>query len=181
MLIKRLELEGLCLVEPERRTDPRGFFARTFCEKEFAAAGLPSRFPQCNVSYNRARGSLRGLHYQARPHPEGKLVRCTRGAIFDVAVDIRPESPTFCRWAGVELSAENRLALYIPPGFAHGFQTLGDDCEVFYQMSEPYHQDLARGLRWNDPAFGIAWPIPEPAMSERDAALPLMDRKSFDW
>ena len=144
-------LPGLIIVDISVMSDDRGYFARTFCAEEFAAAGLPTVFPQCNTSFNLARGTLRGLHWQADPYPEGKLVRCTRGMIVDVAVDLRPESPTCRRWVGIELSAENGRALYIPPGFAHGFQTLVDETEVFYQMSETYRRDLSRGGRWNDP------------------------------
>ena len=167
-------LQGLVVVEPQPTEDERGSFARVFCMEEFAAAGLPTAFPQCNVSVNRRRGTLRGLHWQDEPHPEGKLVRCTRGAIWDVAVDLRPDSPTFHRWLGFELTAANGRALYIPPGFAHGFQTLEEDTEVFYQMTESYRSGLARGARWNDPAFGIAWPLPDPILSPRDAAHPAL-------
>jgi dTDP-4-dehydrorhamnose 3,5-epimerase len=173
MRLTRLEIPDVWLVQPERRTDPRGFFARTFCAAEFAAHGLPTAFPQCNISFNTERRTLRGLHWQDDPHPEGKLVRCTRGAIFDVAVDIRPASPTYGRWVGATLSAVDADALYIPPGFAHGFQTLLDETEVFYQMSESYVPNMARGLRWNDPTLAIAWPLADPILSERDAALPL--------
>jgi dTDP-4-dehydrorhamnose 3,5-epimerase len=173
MQLTRLAIPDVWLVRPERRTDPRGFFARTFCAAEFAAHGLPTTFPQCNISFNAERRTLRGLHWQDDPHPEGKLVRCTRGAIFDVAVDIRPASPTHGRWVGATLSADDADALYIPPGFAHGFQTLQDASEVFYQMSESYVPNMARGLRWNDPTLAIAWPLADPILSERDAALPL--------
>ncbi len=165
-------LTGAVLVEIEPNRDERGLFARTFCRDEFAAAGLPGEFVQASVSHNLKRGTLRGLHYQAPPHEEPKLVRCTRGAIHDVIVDLRRASPTHCRWFAVELSAENRRALYVPPGFAHGFQTLVDDTEILYQMAERYVADLARGVRWNDPAFAIDWPIADPFMSERDATYP---------
>ena len=163
-------LEGVLEIRVTPFGDERGLFARTYDEATFAAAGLPNRWPQCNTSWNRARGTLRGLHYQAEPHPEPKLVRCTRGRVFDVAVDLRPDSPGFCRWVGVELSAGDRNALYIPAGFAHGFLTLEDDSEVFYQMGESYVPGLARGVRWNDPAFAIAWPAQPDRLSERDAA-----------
>lgn len=163
---------GLWLVQPERRADARGWFARTFCAAEFAAHGLPTHFPQCNASFNAARGTLRGLHWQADPWPEGKLVRCTAGAIFDVAVDIRPASSTRGQWASAELTAENGNALYIPPGFAHGFQTLQDGTEVFYQMTEAYHEPQARGLHYADPTFAIPWPVPDPRVSGRDDHLP---------
>jgi len=161
------------VVELEKRGDDRGFFARAFCEKEFAAAGLPARFVQVNNSLSAQRGTLRGMHYQAKPHEEAKVVRCTQGAVWDVMVDLRPESATFKRWQGVELSAANRRALYIPEGLAHGFQTLTDDAELLYLMSEFYHPESARGVRWDDPAFRIEWPLQDPHMSERDRTYPL--------
>jgi dTDP-4-dehydrorhamnose 3,5-epimerase len=157
------------IIELERLEDERGFFARTFCQDEFAAHGLKSLFVQCNVSFNEKRGTLRGMHYQDKPHEEAKLVRCTRGAVFDVIIDIRRESSTYKQWIGVELTADNRRMLYIPEGFAHGFQTLEDGSEMFYQMSEMYRPELARGIRWNDPAFAIRWPLPSPIISARDA------------
>jgi len=160
------------VIEIEPHADARGFFARIFCRDTLSAAGLPGEFMQASVSYNIRRGTLRGMHYQAPPHEEPKLVRCTRGAIFDVIIDLRPGSATHRRWFGIELSAENRRTLYVPPGFAHGFQTLADDTEIHYQMAAPYMPALARGVRWNDPAFGIAWPIAEPVLSERDATYP---------
>jgi dTDP-4-dehydrorhamnose 3,5-epimerase len=165
-------LAGLVVVDSTPIADDRGHFARSFCADAFAAAGLPSTFPQCNFSFNQRCGTLRGLHWQAEPHPEGKLVRCTQGAVFDVAVDIRPASATFRQWFGLELSAGNGRALYIPPGFAHGFQALRDGSEVFYMMTESYHPALARGAAWDDPGFGIAWPLAAPIMSDRDRALP---------
>jgi dTDP-4-dehydrorhamnose 3,5-epimerase len=160
MIFTETPLAGAFVVEPERIADERGFFARTWCVEEFAARGLEARLVQCSVSYNGRRGTLRGMHYQIAPHEEVKLVRCTAGAIYDVIVDLRPASPTHQHWFGVELSAANRLALYIPRGFAHGFQTLADESEVFYQMAEFYHPESARGVRYDDPAFGIAWPLP---------------------
>jgi dTDP-4-dehydrorhamnose 3,5-epimerase len=172
MRILPTELAGLFVVETEKHEDERGYFARTFCAEEFAAAGLGTSYPQCNTSFNRSRGTLRGLHYQDAPSPEARLVRCTRGTIFDVALDLRPNSPTWCRWFGTILSAANATMLFIPAGFAHGFQTLEDATEVFYQMSESYHGDLARGVRWDDPAFAIEWPIPSPTLSPRDAQYP---------
>ncbi len=165
-------LAGLVVLDTTPVADERGHFARTFCTGEFAAAGLPTTFAQCNLSFNARAGTLRGLHWQAEPHPEGKLVRCTRGAVFDVAVDIRPASATFRRWFGLELSAATGRALYIPPGFAHGFQVLQDTSEVFYMMTESYQPVLARGAAWDDPSFGIAWPLAAPILSPRDAALP---------
>ncbi len=175
MRLQPLALPGLALVRQDRLADPRGWFARTVCAESFAAAGLPAHFPQQNASFNERRGTIRGLHWQAEPQPEGKLVRCVRGAVFDVAVDVRPHSPTFGRWEAVELTAENGDALWIPPGFAHGFQALQDRTELLYLMSAPYDPHLARGLRWDDPAVGIAWPLPAPLLSERDRALPGLD------
>ena len=155
-------------MELERREDERGFFARSFCQDEFLKQGLKPVIAQCNVSWNRKRGTLRGMHFQAPPHEEAKVVRCTRGAIWDVIVDLRAGSPTRLRWHAAELSADNRLALYVPEGFAHGFQTLEDDSEVLYQMGESYHADLARGIAWNDPKLAITWPIADPILSDRD-------------
>lgn len=166
------ELPDTVIVDVEAHVDGRGLFARTFCEREFAAAGLPSRFVQSSVSVNTRRGTLRGLHYQAPPMAEGKLVRCTRGAIYDVVVDLRPSSASFLRWMAVELTAENRRALYIPPGCAHGFQTLVNDSDVLYLMTEFYAPETARGVRWNDSAFGVEWPIADPTLSDRDASYP---------
>jgi dTDP-4-dehydrorhamnose 3,5-epimerase len=167
-------LGGLWRIELEPRADERGFLARTFCEREFAARGLNTRWPQCNLTLTRQRGMIRGLHYQAEPKPEIKLIRCSSGTILDVIADIRPGSPTYGRWEGFELSGENRTGLYVPAGFAHGFQCLTDDCHVFYQMSEFYDPTLARGIRWNDPALDIRWPIPNPVLSERDRDLPFL-------
>ena len=161
-------LAGAYIVELERLEDERGFFARSFCEEEFRKHGLRPGIAQCNVSWNRRRGTLRGLHFQAIPHEEAKVVRCTRGAVWDVVVDLRDGSATRRRWHAVELSAENRRALYVPEGFAHGFQTLAEDSEVLYQMSESYYPELARGVRWDDPRLGIKWPLPDPILSERD-------------
>lgn len=173
MVFVETKLKGVFIIEPERREDERGFFARTFCQREFEAHGVDARVAQCSVSFNKRKGTLRGLHYQIAPHAESKLVRCTRGAIYDVAVDLRLDSPTFKQWAAVELSADNRKALYIPAGCAHGFQTLVDDTEVYYQISEVYHPESARGVRWDDPAFGIKWPITEnTTISEKDLCYP---------
>ena len=167
-------LEGAFVVELERMEDERGFFARSFCQDEFRRHGLKPLIAQCNISWNRKRGTLRGLHYQAAPHEEAKVVRCTRGAIWDVVVDLREGSATRLRWYAAELNAENRRALYVPEGFAHGFQTLADDCEVLYQMSEFYHPELARGVRWDDPRLGIDWPLPDPILSARDRSYDLL-------
>lgn len=172
MNIRPTALAGVLVVSPTVNADERGSFARTYDAASFAAAGLPTTWPQCNTSWNACKGTLRGLHYQAEPRPDPKLVRCTRGRIFDVAVDLRRNSASFGRWIGVELSAHNRDALAIPAGCAHGFLTLEDDCEVFYMMGEAYVPELARGVRWNDPAFAIKWPAEPSTMSERDANWP---------
>jgi len=166
-------LSGAFIIEPERRTDERGFFARVWCQEELADHGLETRLVQCSISYNNRAGTLRGLHYQTDPFPEVKIVRCTRGAIFDVIVDLRRESPTFAQHFSIVLTAANRTLLYIPRHFAHGFQTLEDDTEVMYQMSEFYRPESGRGVRWNDPAFGIEWPHTEDRLiNERDASYP---------
>ena len=177
MIFTPTPLAGAVLVDLERNEDARGYFARTWCRREFAAAGLDVALAQCSVSHNRRRGTLRGLHYQAAPHEEDKLVRCTRGALHDVIVDLRPGSATYTRHFAVELTVENGRALFIPRGFAHGFQTLADDTDVLYQMSEFYAAEAARGVRWNDPAFGIAWPIAEPILHPRDAGYPDFARR----
>jgi dTDP-4-dehydrorhamnose 3,5-epimerase len=168
-------LRGAFVVEPEPHVDERGLFARTFCSREFAEHGLATTFVQCSVSLNRLRGTLRGMHYQRPPACEVKLVRCTAGSIYDVIVDVRPDSPTYRQHFGVELTAANRRALYIPEMFAHGFQSLQDDSEVFYQISEFYTPDASTGLRFDDPALGIAWPLPVTVMSEKDRLWPLLD------
>ena len=167
-------LAGAWLVAPEPRSDERGFFGRIWCAREFEAHGLDTRIAQVSVCYTARRGTLRGMHYQAAPQTEIKLIRCAAGAIFDVLVDARRDSPAFGRWEGFELSAANRRQLYVSGGLAHGFQCLTDNCEVFYMMSEPYVPALARGLRWNDPAVNIRWPIADPQLSERDRHLPLL-------
>lgn len=169
------KLKGAYIIEPERLEDERGFFARTFCQKEFEANGLNTRLVQCSISYNKRKGTLRGMHYQTAPMAEAKLVRCTRGAIYDVIVDLRPDSPTYCQWFAEELNAENSKMVYIPEGFAHGFQTLKDDTEVFYQMSEFYSPEHAQGVRWDDPAFGIGWHLNKKIISEKDKNYPLIN------
>jgi dTDP-4-dehydrorhamnose 3,5-epimerase len=166
------KLAGAFLIDLERRSDDRGFFARTFCQQEFEAHGLNAQVVQCNVSFNKRKGTLRGMHYQAAPFAEAKLVRCTSGSIYDVIIDLRPASATFKQYLAVELSAENRRMLYIPEDFAHGFQTLQDDTEIFYQMAQRYSPEHARGVRWNDPAFGIEWPEGERIIIERDRNYP---------
>jgi len=172
MLFRETVLKGAYVVEPERIVDERGFFSRTWCRSEFEAHGLNPNLVQCNVSYNVKKGTLRGMHYQVVPRAETKLIRCTAGAIYDVIVDLRPGSGTFKRWTGVELNADNRCMLYIPEGFAHGFLTLSDNAEVFYQMSEYYSAEHARSVRWNDPAFGIQWPGEVLVISDRDRSYP---------
>jgi dTDP-4-dehydrorhamnose 3,5-epimerase len=167
-------LAGAYTIEMDRLEDERGFFARSYSAEEFAARGLPAAMPQSSVSFNARRGTLRGLHYQAEPHAEDKLVRCTAGAIYDVIVDLRPDSPTARRWFGVELSAANHRSLFVPKGLAHGFMTLRDDTEVLYMISVPYAPGFERGLRWNDPAIGISWPTAPSVVSARDAAYPLL-------
>jgi len=161
-------LPGAFLIDLEPIEDERGFFARSWCQREFAEHGLNDKLVQCNLSFNKEKGTLRGMHYQIAPHEEAKLVRCTRGAVYDVIVDLRHESPAFKRWFAVELTADNRTMLYIPFGLAHGFQTLTATAELFYQMTELYDPDCARGVRWNDPAFAIQWPSDERIISPRD-------------
>ncbi|OQW92797.1 MAG: dTDP-4-dehydrorhamnose 3,5-epimerase [Thiotrichaceae bacterium IS1] len=158
MKFTETRLIGAYRIDLEPLSDERGFFARSWCQKEFKAYGLNPNLLQCSVSFNQKKGTLRGMHYQVAPHAEAKLVRCTRGTIYDVILDLRPDSETFKQWVAIELTAENRRMLYIPEGFAHGFQTLTDDAEVFYQMSEFYYPECARGVRWDDAAFGIEWP-----------------------
>lgn len=162
-------IPGAYVLDIEPHADDRGFFARTWCARELAARGLVSRLAQCSVSSNARAGTLRGMHYQAAPHEETKVVQCIRGAIYDVLVDLRRDCATFRRWVAVELTAENRRMLYVPAGVAHGFQTLADDTDVLYLISEFYAPEASRGVRWNDPAFGIAWPeTPARVMSDRD-------------
>jgi dTDP-4-dehydrorhamnose 3,5-epimerase len=169
------KLNGAWVVALEPNTDDRGFFARSFCEREFGEVGLCTRFVQSNISYNLRAGTLRGMHWQASPHGEVKLVRCTAGAVHDVIVDLRAGSPTRLQWFDIELSSENRLALYIPEGFAHGFLTLRDGSEVHYEMGSAYVPAAARGMRWNDPAIGISWPSDPVVISDRDRAYPDVD------
>ena len=172
MIFTETRLKGAFLIEPERFEDERGFFALSWSRAEFGARGLSARLVECNISFNRRRGTLRGMHYQLAPHAQAKLVRCTMGAVYDVIVDLRPDSPTFKQWVAAELSADNRLMLYVPEGFAHGFQTLEDGSEVFYQMSDVYAPQSARGVRWDDPAFRIAWPPGERVINARDRTYP---------
>jgi dTDP-4-dehydrorhamnose 3,5-epimerase len=172
MIFDETILKGAFVIEPERQEDERGFFARTFCQKEFEAHGLHPRLVQCSISFNRTKGTLRGMHHQVAPYQEVKLVRCTTGTVFDAIIDLRPDSTTFRQWVAVELSADNRRMLYIPEGFAHGFQTLENHSEVFYQISEFFHPECARGTRWDDPAFGIEWPDDERIISDKDREYP---------
>ena len=174
MIFTELAVAGAYLIDLEPRSDDRGFFARAFCAHEFAEHGLKDTFVQANLSHNPHRGTLRGMHYQRAPHAEVKLVRCTRGALFDVVVDLRPDSPTYGRWAGAELSADNHRTLYVPEGCAHGFETLVDDTEAFYLVSAFYAPGAEGGMRWDDPQIAIDWPIAPPVLiSPKDAEAPL--------
>lgn len=173
MIFQETKLKGAFIIEVERIEDERGFFARAWCRNEFRPRGLESQWAQSNISFNWKKGTLRGMHFQVAPHEEVKLVRCTRGAIYDVIIDLRPNSPTYKQWIGVELTATNHRMLYVPKGFAHGYQTLENDSEVFYQASEFYAPECERGIRWNDPAFGIDWPDAETrVISSKDAHWP---------
>ncbi|WP_152397005.1 dTDP-4-dehydrorhamnose 3,5-epimerase [Paenibacillus guangzhouensis] len=168
MIFRETPFIGLYLIELEHIEDERGYFARTFCSEEFSMRGLNPDIIQCNLSYNRKRGTIRGMHYQLSPHEEAKLVRCIRGAVYDVVIDLRPASATYGEWYAIELNEQNRKMLYIPEGFAHGFQSLQDDTEVFYQMSRSYAAEAASGIRWNDPSFQITWPLPCTVISIKD-------------
>jgi dTDP-4-dehydrorhamnose 3,5-epimerase len=168
VIFQESSLPGAFVIEPEPIEDERGFFARIFADVEFEKRGLATVVKECSLSFNRLRGTLRGMHYQTPPFEESKLVRCTRGAIYDVLVDLRRDSPSYCRWVATTLSAENRLALFVPEGVAHGYQTLEDASEVLYQISMPYSPEHAHGVRWDDSAFGIEWQEPPTAISERD-------------
>jgi dTDP-4-dehydrorhamnose 3,5-epimerase len=173
MTFTETTLEGAFVIDLERIEDARGFFARAWCAREFQDHKLTNRVAQCNLAFNKQKWTLRGMHYQVAPHEEAKVIRCTRGAIFDVIIDLRQGSPTYKKWFGVELTSENRKALYVPEGFAHGYQTLEDDTEVFYLVSEFYTSEAERGVRWNDPAFGIEWPEMEHVeISNKDQTWP---------
>ena len=172
MIFTETKLSGAYVIDIEKHEDERGFFARSWCEREFEAHGLNPRLVQCNISFNSRKGTMRGMHYQAKPYEEAKLIRCTMGSIYDVIVDFRPDSPGFKQFASVVLTPRNRRMLYVPEGFAHGFLTLEDDTEVFYQMSEFYAPESARGFRWNDPSFAIEWPSDIQVVSERDRNYP---------
>ena len=175
MIFKETKLKGAYIVEPERIEDRRGFFARTWCEQECKKQGINTKVVQCNVSFNKNKGTLRGMHYQAAPYGEVKLIRCTAGSIYDVIIDLRPDSETFKQWVSIELNSESLNMLYIPENFAHGFLTLEDCTEVFYQMSEFYYPDYTKGIRWNDPSFSIQWPIEVEIISDRDRNYPCFD------
>jgi len=172
MIFKEMKLKGAYLIDIEQNKDERGFFGRSFCRKEFSERGLKTEIAQCNVSFNRTKATLRGMHFQLPPKEEAKLVRCTRGAIYDAIIDLRPKSSTYCVWDAVELTGDNYKMLYVPEGFAHGFQTLQDDSEVLYQMFEFYAPEYASGVRWDDPAFAIQWPLQNPIISEKDCTYP---------
>ena len=180
MIFNETDLKGAFVLELEELTDDRGFFARSWCRKEFQEHGLNPQLVQCNVSFNKHSNTLRGMHYQAAPYEEAKLVRCTRGSIYDVIIDLRPPSGTFARHFGILLDAKKHNMIYIPEGFAHGFLTLEDDTEIFYQMSEFYEPSSARGVRWNDPAFDIRWPADVSVISDRDRSYPDFDPGSVE-
>jgi dTDP-4-dehydrorhamnose 3,5-epimerase len=180
MIFRETRIPGVWEIDVEPHADTRGSFARTYCEREFGARGLETRYPQCNLSRNARRGTLRGLHFQAAPRAETKLVRCVAGAIFDVVVDLRLGSSGYLQWIGVELSAENGKALYVPPGCAHGFVSLCPDSDVFYQMGAFYEPEAARGFRWDDPAFAIRWPLDPTVISERDQSHADFDPRRLD-
>jgi len=172
MIFSETRLKGAFVIEPERLIDARGFFARTWCKREFEAHGLNSNLVQCNNSFNKKKGTIRGMHYQAKPFEEAKLVRCTKGSIWDVIIDLRTDSPTFKEWFAVKLTAENHKMFYIPESFAHGFQTLEENTEVFYQMFEYYSPEYSRGVRWDDPVFSIKWPEDKIIISDKDRQYP---------
>jgi dTDP-4-dehydrorhamnose 3,5-epimerase len=180
MLFRPLDIPGAVLVTIERKADPRGFFARSFCAEEFREHGLPAAFVQCSISYNERRATLRGMHFQWPPSREGKLVRCVRGRLFDVLIDLRPGSPTYLQHRTLVLDQDERNAVFIPHGIAHGFQTLADGTEAFYQMTDFFAPELNGGVRWNDPVFGIAWPLAAPVLSGRDAGCADFDRAAFE-
>ena len=174
MRFSETRFKGVVVIDLEPQRDERGFFARAYCAEELAAHGLNPAIAQSSISFNRKKGTLRGMHWQIHPHEEDKMVRCTAGAIFDVVIDVRRASPTYGQWLGFELSAENRTSLYVAGGFAHGFLTLTDNAEVFYQMSVPYAPQMGRGIRWDDPDIGIKWPARPAVISERDRLYPML-------
>jgi dTDP-4-dehydrorhamnose 3,5-epimerase len=172
MIIKETRLKGSFLIAPEKIEDERGWFARSYCRSEFEKYGLNPELAQCSISFNKKAGTMRGMHFQVKPHEEAKLVRCTRGAIYDVIIDLRQDSETYGRWIAAELNEDNSLQLYIPEGLAHGFQTLRDNTEVFYQISEFFQPGSGSGVSWDDPAFAITWPLPVSVISEKDQNYP---------
>ena len=174
MIFEETKLKGAFIIKLEKREDERGFFARSWCQNEFNEHGLNAHIVQCNISYSKKKGTLRGMHFQAYPYEEVKMLRCVSGAIYDVIIDLRRDSATCYQWFAVELNSDNYKMLYVPQGFAHGYQTLEDDTVVFYQMSEFYHQECERGVRWDDPAFGIEWPIENHIISSKDNLHPLV-------
>lgn len=178
MIFTETSLKGAFIIDCAPINDDRGFFARSFCQHEFASIGLKTEVAQCNVSFNRKKGTLRGMHFQLPPTAETKLVRCTRGSIYDVIIDLRKDSQTYCAWTSLELTALNHKAIYIPEGFAHGFQTLENESEVFYQMFEFYDPLCASGVRCDDPAFNITWPLPAPFLSDKDRSYPLIKKEA---
>lgn len=178
MIFKETVLKGAYLIELEKNEDERGSFTRYFCQKEFEAHNLKLPIKQSNISYNKKRGTLRGMHYQVAPYAESKLVTCVSGAIYDVIIDLRLDSSTYCKWFSIKLTAQNYISLYVPEGFAHGFQTLADDTIVLYQMSELYNPKSSQGIRWDDPEFKISWPIQEMILSKRDLSYPLYKNNS---
>lgn len=175
MIFTETKLRGAYVIEPQPLNDERGFFARTWSGEEFSAKGLNANLVQCNTSNNKLKGTVRGMHFQSPPHEEAKLIRCTAGALYDVIVDLRPDSPTWGQWFGIELTRQNLRMIYVPEGFAHGYQTLADDTDVFYQVSAYYHQESASGVRWDDPTIAIDWPLQISVISERDRKLPSVD------
>lgn len=168
VIFAETEIKGAFVIEPEFLADERGFFTRSFCRNEFRDHGLETSIVQCNISYNKKKGTIRGMHYQVKPYEEAKIVSCTKGAIYDVLLDLRKDSETFSQWVGIELNDKNFTMLYAPKGCAHGFQTLKDDTIVYYQMTEFFHPECARGVRWDDPSFGIQWPDGDRIISEKD-------------
>ena len=176
MIFTETKLKGAFIIEPEKLEDERGFFARTWDKKEFEERGLNPKLVQCDISFNKKKGTLRGMHYQIAPYEEAKIVRCTKGSIFDVIIDLRPKSKTFKEWIGVELSSSKHKMIYVPEGFAHGFETLEDNTEVFYQMSEVYVPEYAKGVRWDDPLFKINWLLNTPIISKKDLSYEFFEK-----
>ena len=173
MIFREPKLNGAFIIEAEKHTDERGFFARAFCQNELKSFGLHSKFVQANIGFSSIKGTLRGIHYQIKPYQEAKLIRCTKGILFDVIVDLRKDSKTYCQWLGVELNAENHTAIYMPEGFAHGYLTLKNNTEIFYMVSQFYEPNFERGIRWDDPTFNIDWPdISDMVISEKDKCWP---------